>query len=274
MSRSHGAGTTVERHSTESLAPIRSVRPITLLLLGGFDAQVAGRSIPLRAAEQRLIALVALLGRPASRLSVAGTLWPEVTDEHALGSLRSTLWRLRQRGVDAIQVAGDSLRLRSHVSVDLWACVGSADRLLTSNGVPAAAKIEVYDGEEALRSAGELLPHWSDDWVTVERERFRQLRLHALERACLHLARLGQYGRAVDIGLAAVSAEPLRESAHRALIEVHAAEGNVGEAIRQFHSYERLMREELGLGSSPDMRDLIAGILASRTGSGEAVAAR
>ncbi|MGH8905015.1 MAG: hypothetical protein ACRD0K_00470 [Egibacteraceae bacterium] len=32
--------------------------------------------------------------------------------------------------------------------------------------------------------AGDLLPDWYDDWVLIERERFHQLRLHALEALC------------------------------------------------------------------------------------------
>ena len=40
---------------------------------------------------------------------------------------------------------------------------------------------------------GELLPDWYDDWVLLERERFRQLRLHALDALCDDLTRAGRH---------------------------------------------------------------------------------
>ena len=63
-----------------------------------------------------------------------------------------------------------------------------------------------------------MLPACYDDWVLVQRDRFRQLRLHALEALCERLTASGRYGEAIDAGLAAVCAEPLRESSHRVLI--------------------------------------------------------
>jgi DNA-binding SARP family transcriptional activator len=87
----------------------------------------------------------------------------------------------------------------------------------------------------------------------VERERFRQLRLHALESLCESLAAAGEYGAAVDAGMACIAAEPLRESAHRALIGVHIAAGNRNEALREYRLYCALMRNELGLRPSARM---------------------
>jgi len=46
---------------------------------------------------------------------------------------------------------------------------------------------------------------------------------------------------------AAVRGEPLRETSHAALIRVFLAEGNVSEAVREFTSYQALLRDELGL---------------------------
>ena len=55
----------------------------------------------------------------------------------------------------------------------------------------------------------DLLPYWYDDWVLVERERFRQLRLRALEAMCQQLTALGRFDQALEAGLAAVAGEPL-----------------------------------------------------------------
>jgi hypothetical protein len=74
----------------------------------------------------------------------------------------------------------------------------------------------------------------------VEAEDWRQLRLHALEALAGRLA-----------ASAAVRAEPLRESAHAALIQVHLAEDNQSEALREFTRYRTPLHAELGLEPTP-----------------------
>jgi hypothetical protein len=61
--------------------------------------------------------------------------------------------------------------------------------------------------------SADLLPDWYDDWVLLEAEDWRQLRLHALEALAGRLIALGCWGEAANAAGAAVRAEPLRESA-------------------------------------------------------------
>jgi len=103
----------------------------------------------------------------------------------------------------------------------------------------------------------DLLPDWYEEWAVLERERFRQVRLHVLERMCERLTDAGLHALAVLAGLAAVEAEPLRESAHRVVMRAYAAEGNAGEAIRQYRSCRDLLARELGVEPSPQMERLL-----------------
>ena len=68
---------------------------------------------------------------------------------------------------------------------------------------------------------------------------------------------------ALDYALLALLAEPLRESAHRHVLEAHLAEGNPAEALRHDEGYRRLLRHELGLAPSPAIRQLVAPLLAA-----------
>ena len=63
--------------------------------------------------------------------------------------------------------------------------------------------------------------------------------------------------RGDEAALAVIATDPLRESAHRALIRVHLAEGNIGEALRQYAFFRRLSTQLLGLDPSPEMEQLI-----------------
>jgi len=108
-----------------------------------------------------------------------------------------------------------------------------------------------------LARSAELLPDWYDDWVVNERERFRQLRVHALERLCERLTSEQRFTEAVETGLAAVEGEPLRESAHRALIRVHLAEENPSEAVRHYELFTDLLSTNLGLRPSRQLTALV-----------------
>ncbi len=69
----------------------------------------------------------------------------------------------------------------------------------------------------------------------------------------------GQAGHAdaIQAALAAIRLEPLRETAHRTLIEIHLAEGNWSEARRHFLRCSQLLRDELGVAPSPSICRLL-----------------
>ena len=97
----------------------------------------------------------------------------------------------------------------------------------------------------------------------MEREQLRLTSLYALESICDQLLTMGRHAQASAAAMAAVHSEPLRESAHRALIRVCLAEGNASEALRQYHTYAALLRDELGLVPSELMRDLVSALSAA-----------
>ncbi|MGY1727828.1 BTAD domain-containing putative transcriptional regulator [Geodermatophilus sp. SYSU D01062] len=202
---------------------------------------------------QRLVAHVCLSGRPP-RATIAGQLWPDVPEEHAHGSLRSALWRLHRVAPGLVHASGSVLSLAEGVRVDVQE-LGDWARRVRDPSCPLA---EVDVPEVGLR--GELLPGWYDDWVLLERERLRQLRMHALEDVATRLAAAGRYGDALQAAYAAVRAEPLRESAHRVVIRVHLAEGNAAEALRAYEQFRVVLADELGVRPSERMTHLVAGL--------------
>jgi DNA-binding SARP family transcriptional activator len=197
------------------------------------------------------VAFLALNDRPLLRGFVSGTLWPDSSGERAAASLRSALWRLHRLGVNLVGVGRDRVWLDPRVGVDLRDLVAAARSAMDHSKPLTSGPFEV------LVRSGELLPDWFDEWLGIDRERFRQVRLHALEVLSERLAADGRFSEAAEAALAAVATEPLRESAHRALIAAHLAEGNRAEAIRQFESYRQLMQDELGLVPSDLMNDLM-----------------
>ncbi len=125
---------------------------------------------------------------------------------------------------------------------------------------PGAPPVEVPTGVLGGVLAGELLPGWYDDWVLLERERLRQLLVHTLEVAATRYAASGRYTEAMQAAYAALRAEPLRESAHRVIVQVHLDEGNVAEALRAFDRCRALLADELGVRPTDQMCRLVGGL--------------
>jgi DNA-binding SARP family transcriptional activator len=266
---------------------------VKLDLLGEFTLRVKEGPIVVRRAQQRLLAFLAVSRRPVSRGALSQRLWEAVDDRRGSSALRSNLWRLpRPTGVPLVTTNGTHVALSDAVVVDLWTREHIAKLLRRprpgadvqgpqgghggqgahGEGAAPPATPVVEDagdpgvfGEELAESHAmwteDLLPEWSEDWLMVEQESYRQLRLHALENLSEQLRGIGQYAPALTAALAAVHADPLRESAHRQVIAVHLEEGNSAEALRQFHAYRRRLAHELGLPPSPAIRGLVGPLL-------------
>lgn len=229
-----------------------------LFLLEGFRWMHDGERVPVPRNLQRVVAALGL--HPcAGRSFLVGLLWPEAPEERALSRLRTGLWRLGAVPGCTVLTEGDGVRLHPEIVVDADELVRAADGL-SAGGDPGSALGVLSAARD------ELLPGWYDDWVLLERERLRQLRLHALERVARAHARAGDHGAAVQAALEALRAEPLRETPHRLLVQIHLAEGNAFEALQAFYTYRALIRRELGLEPSRAMRALIDPVLVGGTG--------
>jgi DNA-binding SARP family transcriptional activator len=184
---------------------------------------------------------------------VAGMLWLDTPDERAAANLRSMLWRIQKRAPGLVETPGRALRLAQDVHVDLRV----AERLARHELAGAADEDGAVDPSPF---AADLLPDWYEDWALLERERFRQLRLRALEALCERRLRAGRLNEALEAGLLSLAGEPLRESAHRALVRVHLADGNLVEALRQYQLCRRLLHEQLGVEPTDQLRELVRGL--------------
>jgi DNA-binding SARP family transcriptional activator len=232
----------------------RSAPCFHLELLGGFHLHTSTVRVDLPLPSQRLLAVLALSERPMPRSQVAGMLWPDVPEERARGNLRSVLWRLGS--TQALAQGRSHLALRSDVEVDVRRAVRMARQVIAED-VPLAPTA-LYP----LIGSGVLLPHWCEDWVMLERERFSQLRLLALEHLGRQLLGRGRLPEATAAALAAVEAEPLHEGAQHLLIECHLAQGNRALAARHFDTYAALLKRELGLEPAEVIREMTTFALA------------
>ena len=230
-------------------------RSSKLDLLGGFSLVVNGSSVALPIHAQRVLAYLSLVRpvqSPHLRVGLAERLWYEVTTERSQASLRTALWRIRQADPSLVQASRETLRLADAVDVDVRRGIGQAARLL-------GVEVELRPQDTELGALlGDLLPGWDEDWLLLERERIRQVQVHALEALAYRLRRLGRYAEAIEAAYAAISHEPLRESAHIALIDVFLDEGNAAQAHHQLARYAAMLWSELGIEPSAGLVNRVA----------------
>jgi DNA-binding SARP family transcriptional activator len=225
----------------------------SLQLLGRFAASADGHRLLLRPTTQRLVALLAVQG-DLPRSKAAGLLWGHLTEERALGNLRTVLWRARRDCPGLISEEGDNVRV-TDAQVDLLEVHAWAWRALRAEEpwmpLPQGAALE-------------LLPGWPDQWLIDLREELRLLQLYAFETGAQRLLLAGRCGEAAGLALSALNLDPFRESANRILIEIHLRDGNKLDALRQFRKYEQLLRRELNIEPGPILTALVGALVTHR----------
>lgn len=219
-------------------APLGS--SIGLQLFGSFRLTIDSVAVDLSPARQRLVALLAIMGR-MSRNRACALLWPDMDEERARHNLRSSIWRTTAAADGLLACTHAAVGLAGKVDVDVHRFTRAAQELTRSS-----AELPADPGYES-----DLLPDWDDDWLDVPRERLRMLRLHVLERNAEALNRVGEHGLALDQALAAVHADPLRESAHRIVIGIHLAAGNRVQARDALDTCRQILAQDAGVEPSP-----------------------
>ena len=211
---------------------------LSIRLLGGFEVQVDGRTVPARSWRRRSAAdLIKLLAiEPRHRLArdqVADALWPDLDAEAGATNTRR-----------AAHFARHALGAPDGVVIsEGWVELAPAWEVVTDLAEFEQAEAETFGGdavgavERAIALyAGDLLPDDRyADWCAAERERLRRS----------HLVLLAEAGRFDDL----VAEEPVNEPAHRAIMRARIDSGDRAGAIRQFEVLRAALRD---LGLSPD----------------------
>src|SRR3954453_6334810 len=233
------------------LPPVVVRQATRIQLCGRLIVELQGRRLEdsLRGRQGRLLFAYLALNRdrPVRRDELAEALWsgrgapPRYESRPAppLSRLRKALGPGVLEGRSELQ-----LNLPEDAWID-WEIVH--ERLKTAR---AAAPQEAWD---AAREAVEitergLLPGLEAPWIDDRRGELADLRVEALEAMAHAGAQLGgaAWPEAKQAARAAVQAQPFRESARAALMEVLRARGNVNEALRVYEDVRVLLREELG----------------------------
>jgi len=226
-------------------------------LLGAFEVKRDGKPVAIssRPAQGLFAYLVLTAGTAHRREKLAGLLWPDSTEEGARDYLRHALWKIRKaiepassKGKSDSYIRADDIHVRfnpeSKYSLDAATIRNIGDNTSSRELMEA---LSLYEGE--------LLPGYYEDWVLLEREHLQAVYEQKMARL---LALLQDEGRWLDIlkwGEQWISFGQKPEPAYRALMNAHAAKGDMSKVAA---TYERCIKslKEFGIEPSEQTKEL------------------
>lgn len=243
---------------------------LTLQLLGplrvldehGAELKIASRK------SRALLAYLALRpGESHGRERLATLLWEEADDDLARTSLRQAIAALRK----ALPKSCHCALVTTTDSIALDAQAVDCDLVRFRRALAAASRASLLEAVELYR--GDLLDGFDarsnafDEWLTNERMSLRRQAieaLHTLTQLCITNEDIEGATRACAKQL---MLEPLNESAHRTMMELHARRGAYAEALRQYRTCKEALRRELDVAPEPATEQLYRELMRRRRAS-------
>lgn len=212
--------------------------------------------------EAALLIYLAQTGQTHTRAFIAALLWEDRSSQQAFSNLRTVLARLRNQVGDALVITRKSLALApaSRQQVDallLLQAISTVKEINSSASAKALqTALDAYQGDFLADFTLADAPHF-DEWVTVTREQIRRQVVAAYSK-------LGQYALATKDGEWGITVahrwlqvDLLDEAAHMLLIQLLLAAGEVREAVIHYDRCADLLRTELGIAPSDELKALI-----------------
>jgi len=209
-----------------------------------------------RATQRHRIALLALLalvpGQRLSRDKLLAYLWPERNADSARNLLKVSTYVLREAlGERALLSEGDDLRLNPEIiRVDVVELEAALERGDPTSAV-ALHRAPLLDGFH-LSEAPEF-----ERWAARERERLAGVYANALESMAERAEAEQDAPRAVDWWKTRAAQDPFDSRVAVRLIRALDANGNRAGALQHAAIHQRLLAEELGIITVPEVAALV-----------------
>ncbi|HEX6387464.1 MAG TPA: BTAD domain-containing putative transcriptional regulator, partial [Anaerolineae bacterium] len=238
---------------------------IALYLLGSPRLERNGTPVELDTRKaMALLAYLVVTGEGHTRDALAALLWPELDESRARAALRRTLSPLRQAlGKKGLHITREAVAI--HPDGGIWTDVTEFRRLLAEPRTHGHPPDELCPRcLEPLRQAAELyrddfLAGFGlrdsvnfDEWQYFQSESLRRDFAGALEKLARGYSARGDFEPAIGYARRWLALDPLREEAHRQLMQLYAWAGQRPAALRQYRECVRILEEELGVPPLPE----------------------
>ena len=239
---------------------------LRLEVLGGLRITRGGAPVDFVSSKAPgLLVYLAVSGRQHFRTTLAALLWSEYPEEDARRNLRVVLANLRQTLAPHLLITRETIAF-DHAS-PYWLDVEQFETALQPTGRLDIARLRelvaLYHGDFLDGFYVRDAPAF-EEWVAMQRERLRQLAIHALHILAEHHTTRGEYAAGIDVLTPLLALDPWREEAHRQLMLLLARCGQRAAALAQYEMCRRTLAEELGVEPSEETTELYEAIRAGR----------
>jgi DNA-binding SARP family transcriptional activator len=219
---------------------------------------------PLTFATRKALALLVYLATESDtqpRDKLLALLWPDSAARQGRGVLRTTLAYLR-RAFDAsavnsaayLLVEADTVAFNFEADFDLDLC-----RVAEAMRSPQLALLELA----AQGYRGDFLEGFSlpdapafDEWASLQREHWHRQMGGVFDRLSQLQAEARQFETGVATAARWVAHDPINETAHRRLMQLHALSGDRTAALQAFAACQTILKAELGIDASAETKAL------------------
>lgn len=240
---------------------------LTFRLFGAPEIEHDGR--PLRLMRRKSRALLYYIAGHAESLlreELLTVFWMDTPRPSALQTLRTTLHGLR-RALGPYLLTDDERVSLLGVDVDVrrfasqMASLRPREPLREPDQLQRA--LDLYRGDFLT---GFALPDSQpfEDWMTIERERYRRLAHRGFSTLSTYFSLQGDYLSALNCLDRALQLDPLQEDLQRESIRLHYLAGDRPGAIRRYDDLRRLLDEQMGVPPMEETRRLYDDIVNDR----------
>ena len=207
---------------------------LTLRRRGSVRAS-GGEALPLGSKVAGLLAYLAVEG-PTPRSTLAGLLWPEVTEATARNNLSQALGRHRNLLNSGHDRGGQLVQLAANVDTD----VSQAGDLLL---------------DHEFGSTPDFM-----EWLVACRERSRQAQITECRDEVLGCEQQGYLSAALTLNTRLLSLDELSEEAHRRQMRLHYLLGDRASALTAYRHCRAVLRRGLNVSPLPETAQLASEI--------------
>lgn len=224
------------------------VRKLLIKSLGRFKVAWENEE-PIRWRAEKIRELFAFLlyhqGRDITKEELMDKLWAEYDPEKAIRQLYNGVYHIR-KALGEYGIDRNLVSINSNYHLHLGPVDYDIKRFDGLGKSRDAGSFEILKEMEALYR-GEYLEGEDYPWCCFERERLEKAYLRCLTELAKRYMAEGQYAEAEDELIKAYLKNPYEEAVTELLLKLYAATKEKSKAVRHFHAYSKLIREELGI---------------------------
>lgn len=253
----------VGRHLQVSADPAPKTPRLEILSFGEVRVHHNGRIVSIsdwQTREARDLFLFVLQSRPLTKEQIALEFWPDISPARLKMRFKINMYRIRRAlGQDVILFEND--RYGFNRSIDYRWDRKRADELLQAlKGANDAERVSL------LKQVTDLLKHpYLEDvdaeWSVSDRLRYQDLYRDLMVDLSSMYLNAGRNQDCLEIARIVLNSDPLREAAHRMIIQAYASLHNPTGMVLQYRKYQETLMAELGIQPSSEMNTFFEQLL-------------